>query len=81
MLPYFPFEQDSYAMTLGVRALRPDESLIEVDEAHYVSELARKAAMLTANPRARFQAWPGTDRTMTISPSSISPVSTKPAER
>jgi AcrR family transcriptional regulator len=27
------------------------------------------------------QAWPGTDRTMTISPSSISPVSTKPAER
>lgn len=61
MLPYFPFEQDSYAMTLGVRALRPDESLIEVDEAHYVSELARKAAMLTANPRARFQAQPGTE--------------------
>lgn len=61
MLPYFPFEQDSYAMTLGVRALRPDETLIEVDEAHYAAELALKAANLAANPRARFQALPGTE--------------------
>ncbi|MFY0572746.1 heme-dependent oxidative N-demethylase family protein [Archangium lansingense] len=61
MLPYFPFEQDSYAMTLGVRALRPDETLIEVDEAHYARELALKAANLAANPRARFQALPGTE--------------------
>jgi hypothetical protein len=60
VLPYFPFEQDSYAMTLGVRALRPDESLIEVDAPHYRDELALKASMLAANPRARFQAAPGT---------------------
>lgn len=61
MLPYFPFEQDSYAMTLGVRALRPDECLIEVDEPHYRDELALKASMLAANLRARFQALPGTE--------------------
>lgn len=61
MLPYFPFEQDSYAMALGVRALRPDETLIEVDEAHYAGELARKASMLATNLRARFQAEPGTE--------------------
>ena len=61
MLPYFPFEQDSYAMTLGVRALRPGESLIEVDEAHYARELALKQAHLSANLRARFQALPGTE--------------------
>lgn len=61
MLPYFPFEQDSYAMTLGVRALRPDERLIEVDAPHYHDELALKAAMLAARPRARFQALPGTE--------------------
>ncbi|MFL5359083.1 heme-dependent oxidative N-demethylase family protein [Archangium sp.] len=61
MLPYFPFEQDSYAMTLGVRALRPDEFLIEVDAPHYRDELALKEALLAANPRARFQAAPGTE--------------------
>ncbi len=61
MLPYFPFEQDSYAMTLGVRAMRPDEPLIEVDEAHYPGELALKASLLATNPRARFQAMPGTE--------------------
>jgi hypothetical protein len=61
VLPYFPFEQDSYAMTLGVRALRPGESLIEVDEAHYAREVALKAAMLSAHLRARFQAGPGTE--------------------
>jgi hypothetical protein len=60
VLPYFPFEQDSYAMTLGVRALRPDELLIEVDVPHYRDELALKAARLDAHPRARFQALPGT---------------------
>ncbi|MGZ3457443.1 MAG: heme-dependent oxidative N-demethylase family protein [Archangium sp.] len=61
MLPYFPFDQDRYAMTLGVRALRPDEPLIEVDEAHYPAELALKASMLAARPHARFQAAPGTE--------------------
>ncbi|WNG41368.1 DUF3445 domain-containing protein [Archangium violaceum] len=61
MLPYFPFEQDRFAMTLGVRAMRPDEPLIEVDEPHYREELALKESLLAANPRARFQAEPGTE--------------------
>ncbi|HEX8440053.1 DUF3445 domain-containing protein [Archangium sp.] len=61
MLPYFPFSQDTFALTLGVRALRPDESLIEVDAPHYRDELALKAALLADNPRARFQAAPGTE--------------------
>jgi dimethylamine monooxygenase subunit A len=61
VLPYFPFEQDSYAMTLGVRALRPDEPLIEVDEAHYRDELALKASLLATHPGAHFQARPGTE--------------------
>lgn len=61
MLPYFPFEQDTYALALGVRAMREDESVIEVDEAHYRAELALKAARLAENPGARFQALPGTE--------------------
>jgi hypothetical protein len=61
VLPYFPFAQDNYAMTLGVRALGPEESLIEVDEAHYRDELALKEALLTGDLRARFQAEPGTE--------------------
>lgn len=61
MLPYFPFEQDTYAMALGVRAMRDDEPLIEVDEAHYREEVALKTAQLTANHHARFQAQPGTE--------------------
>ncbi len=61
MLPYFPFVQDSYALTLGVRALSPDESLIQVDEAYYHGELALKEALLAEDPRARFQAEPGTE--------------------
>ncbi|MCY1000117.1 DUF3445 domain-containing protein [Myxococcus sp. MISCRS1] len=60
MLPYFPFEQDAYAMALGVRALRPGETLIEVDAAHYRAELALKASLLGEDPHARFQAQPGT---------------------
>ncbi|MCP3102712.1 DUF3445 domain-containing protein [Myxococcus sp. K15C18031901] len=61
MLPYFPFEQDSYAMALGVRALRPGETLIEVDVPHYLDELAQKDALLREDPRARFQALPGSE--------------------
>jgi len=61
MLPYFPFEQDTYAMALGVRAMRDDEPVIEVDLARYHEELALKAANLTSNPGARFQALPGTE--------------------
>lgn len=61
MLPYFPFEQDTYALALGVRAMREDEPVIEVDEAHYREEVALKAVNLTANLGARFQALPGTE--------------------
>jgi hypothetical protein len=61
MLPYFPFAQDTYALTLGVRALRPDETLIEVDAPHYRDELALKASLLASNPRAHFQAGPDTE--------------------
>jgi hypothetical protein len=61
VLPYFPFEHDHYAMALGVRALRPDEPLIEVDAAHHHAELALKASLLAARPQARFQALPGTE--------------------
>jgi hypothetical protein len=61
MLPYFPFDQDRYVMALGVRAMRDDEPVIEVDPAHYRAELAHKAHLLTTNARARFQALPGTE--------------------
>ncbi len=60
MLPYFPFDQDRYAMALGVRALRDDEFLIEVDELHYRDELALKASLLAAAPGVRVAAEPGT---------------------
>ncbi|MFP2962057.1 hypothetical protein ACLEPN_30820 [Myxococcus sp. 1LA] len=53
MLPYFPFEQDVFSMSLGVRALRPEETLIEVDAPRYAEEVALKEALLTAGtPRA-----------------------------
>ncbi|MCE9671644.1 DUF3445 domain-containing protein [Myxococcus stipitatus] len=61
MLPYFPFEQDTFAMALGVRALRPGETLIEVDAPHYLDELALKDTLLRDDPRARFQALPDTE--------------------
>lgn len=61
MLPYFPFEQDQFVMKLGVRALRPDETLIEVDEPHYVPELELKQALLAASEPLRFAGPPGTE--------------------
>ncbi|WXH30040.1 hypothetical protein WA016_04010 [Myxococcus stipitatus] len=61
MLPYFPFEQGSYAMALGVRALRPGETLIEIDAPHYTAELALKDSLLREDFHARFQALPGTE--------------------
>ncbi len=61
MLPYFPFDQDRYVMALGVRAMRDEEPVIEVDAAHYRAELAHKQHLLTTNARARSQALPGTD--------------------
>ncbi|WP_163778552.1 heme-dependent oxidative N-demethylase family protein [Myxococcus vastator] len=61
MLPYFPFEQDVFSMSLGVRALRPEETLIEVDAPRYADEVALKAALLTAGNAERFQGEPGTE--------------------
>nr|WP_225937691.1 DUF3445 domain-containing protein [Myxococcus sp. RHSTA-1-4] len=48
-------------MALGVRALRPDECLIEVDALHYAREVALKASLLAAGPQVRFQAVPGSE--------------------
>ena len=61
MLPYFPFGQDRFAMALGVRALRPEEPLIEVDEARYGEELRLKGALLESGEHTRFMALPGTE--------------------
>ncbi|GEL70404.1 heme-dependent oxidative N-demethylase family protein [Myxococcus virescens] len=61
MLPYFPFEQDVFSMSLGVRALRPEETLIEVDAPRYADEVALKVALLTAGHAERFQGGPGTE--------------------
>jgi dimethylamine monooxygenase subunit A len=60
VLPYFPFEQDVFAMRLGVRALRPGEPLIEVEEPHYAEELALKQSLLAESQRMRFAALPRT---------------------
>nr|WP_211193697.1 DUF3445 domain-containing protein [Pyxidicoccus fallax] len=60
-MPYFPFEQDTFALSLGVHALRQDEHLIEVDAPHYAEEVALKARLLAAGHGARSQAMPGTE--------------------
>ncbi|GHG78698.1 DUF3445 domain-containing protein [Comamonas sp. JC664] len=61
MLPYFPFEQDVFSMSLGVRALRPEETLIEVDAPRYADELGLKTSLLTAGHAERFQGGPETE--------------------
>jgi len=61
VLPYFPFEQNVFAMRLGVRALRADETLIEVEEAHYRDELALKERLLAESRHVRFAALPDTE--------------------
>ncbi len=59
MPPYFPFDTDTYAMTMNARALTVDR-LIEVDPACYRAELAEKAAILASDYRYYFQAPPET---------------------
>jgi hypothetical protein len=59
MLPYFPFEGESYAMAMDTRPISPD-SLIEVDD-RYGREVAHKAAILASDERAYVQALPGTE--------------------
>lgn len=45
-LPYFPFNDDTFKMTMGTQALNPDV-LIEVDETYYHSEIGLKEHLLT----------------------------------
>jgi dimethylamine monooxygenase subunit A len=61
VLPYFPFDQDEFALRLGVRALRADEPLIEVDVPHYPSEVALKARLLAEPEHLRFAGPPGSE--------------------
>ena len=59
MTLYFPFDTDTYAMTMNARALTVDR-LIEVDPARYRAEIAEKAAILASDYRYYFQAPPET---------------------
>ena len=45
MLPYFPFQDGEYTMTMGTQALK-QELIIEVDTEHYQEELAYKEKLL-----------------------------------
>ncbi len=60
MLPYFPFGEDAFKMTLGVQALFPD-CLIEIDEERYRAELALKHELLRTAYADYFQAAPGSE--------------------
>lgn len=60
MLPYFPFDDDLWAMTMGVRPLG-DAPLIEVDVQRYETEIALKQAQLGDDHRFYFQAQPRTE--------------------
>lgn len=55
MLPYFPFDSDTYAMTMNARALGIDR-LIEVEPRRYGAELAEKATILASDYRYYFRA-------------------------
>ncbi|UFH56631.1 DUF3445 domain-containing protein [Spirosoma sp. KNUC1025] len=59
MLPYFPFRNE-FDHRMGTVLLRPDESLVEVDD-HYGHEISLKRALLFHNHRYYFQAQPGTE--------------------
>jgi hypothetical protein len=59
MLPYFPFETDTWALTFGVRPLGA-APLLEVDPARYGPEVAERRALLAADARYHAQALPGT---------------------
>jgi dimethylamine monooxygenase subunit A len=60
LLPYFPFKEDSYKMSMGVQALYG--SLIEVENTSYLSEIKLKNALLHDTYDRYFQALPGTER-------------------
>lgn len=60
VLPYFPFDNDTFKMTMGVKALH-DNSLIEVDSETYREELALKNELLSDEYDQYFQAPPETE--------------------
>jgi hypothetical protein len=59
VLPYFPFDRDTFALTMGIRALGA-APLLEVDPARYRTEVAERAALLEGAPGAYFRELPGT---------------------
>lgn len=62
MLPYFPFKDDNFKMTMGVQAL-DSGCLIEIDEKQYHRELVLKNLLLHEAYHDYFQAIPGTEHT------------------
>ncbi|BCL79288.1 DUF3445 domain-containing protein [Ktedonobacteria bacterium brp13] len=59
MLPYFPFKDDTFKMTLGIQALRG--SLIEIEEASYLGKIKLKDELLNDAYEHYFQAMPETE--------------------
>ena len=59
MLPYFPFKEDTFKLTMGIQALRG--SLIEVDKASYAAEMKLKDELLNDANEHYFQAMPETE--------------------
>ena len=60
LLPYFPFDDDTFKMKMGIHALN-DNSLIEVDETAYHEELALKQQLLAEEYHQYFRALPNTE--------------------
>ena len=60
MLPYFPFDDDTFKMKMGVHALN-DSSLIEVDETAYHEEIALKQRLLSEEYHQYYRALPHTE--------------------
>jgi len=56
LLPYFPFDHDEYDMPMNARP--QSGPIIEVDEAHYLKELALKDEILASDTRYYFQCPP-----------------------
>lgn len=60
MLPYFPFTDQPFKMTLGVRPLE-DGRLIEIDPLAYQAEITLKQELLRTNHSDYFQSLPATE--------------------
>ncbi len=59
-LPYFPFNEDTFKLTMGVQALL-DDSLIEIDGESYQDELKLKHTLLSDEYDQYFRTLPGTE--------------------